>query len=98
MRSASAANVVDARHRAAVRQAQKQHVHALERLGARELQRRAAPQIGVREVDELAVEPLAGHLRHVEPRMAEQEPKQLAAGVAGGADDGGDDELETSVP
>ena len=42
----------------------------------------------MREVHELAVEPLARDLLHLEIRMGEREPEQLAAGVAGGADDG----------
>ena len=72
---------------AAVRQAEKQQVDAFQRLRAHELERRAPSQIRMREVDELPVEPLAGHLPDVDVRMGEEEPQQLAAGVAGRADD-----------
>ena len=52
-----------------------------------------SPQIRMREVNELAVEPLAGDLPHVELRMGEQQTQQFAAGVAGRADDGGGETL-----
>ena len=81
--------LVDARHRAAVRQTKKQHVHALEHLSTHELDRRPSPQIGVREMYELAIEALARHLRDRHLRMAEQETKDLAACVSGAADDSG---------
>jgi hypothetical protein len=42
----------------------------------------------MREVHELAVEPLACDLLDLEMGMREGEAKQLATGVAGGADDG----------
>ena len=49
---------------------------------------RPLAQIGMREVDELAVEPLARDLPDLEARMRQREAQQLAAGVAGRADDG----------
>ena len=81
--------LLDAANCAPVRQAEEQDVDPLQRLGPHELERRPAPQIGMREVHELAVQPLARHLPHVEAWMAEEQPDQLAAGVAGRADDGG---------
>ena len=98
MRSASEASSIDARHRAAVRQAEKQHVHALERLSTHELQGRAPPQIGMGEVDELAVQTLAGDLRHVDLRMVEQQPQQFPAGVPRGADNGGGETIARCTP
>jgi hypothetical protein len=41
----------------------------------------------MREVDELAVEPLARHLSHVHVGMREQKAEQFAAGVSGRAQD-----------
>ena len=61
--------VIDPAHRAAVRQAEEQQIAFLDRLRAHELQLRAFPQIGMREVHELAVEPLARDLLHLEMRM-----------------------------
>ena len=79
--------LIDPAHRAAVRQAEEDQIAFLDRLGAHELQLRASPQIGMREVDELAIEPLAGDLPDLEMRMREREPKKFAPGVTGGADD-----------
>ena len=87
MRSASVGELIDPAHRAAVRQAEKQQIAFLDRLRAHELQLRPLPQIRMREVDELAVEPLARDLLHLEIRMREREAQQFAAGVAGRADD-----------
>ena len=87
MRSASVDELIDAAHRAAVRQAEEQQVALLDRFRAHELELRALPQIRVREVDELAIEPLARDLLHLEMRMGKREAQQFTAGVAGRADD-----------
>ena len=87
MRSASVDEVVDAAHRAAVRQAEEQQVALLDRFRAHELELRALAQVGMREVDELAIEPFARDLLHLEMRMRQREAKQFAAGVAGRAND-----------
>ena len=42
----------------------------------------------MREVDELAIEPFARNLLHLEVGVREREAKQFAPGVAGRADDG----------
>ena len=80
--------MVDAAHRAAVRQPEEEQVAFLNRLRPHELQLRSLPEVGVREVHELAVEPLAGDLLYLQIRMCQREAEQFAAGVAGGADDG----------
>ena len=79
--------LIDPAHRAAVRQAEEQQIAFLDRFRSHELQLRAFAKIRMREVDELAVEPLARDLLHLEMRMREREAQQFAAGIAGGADD-----------
>ena len=81
--------LIDAACRTSMWQAQKQEIHALQRLGPHELQCRSPAQVGVCEVNELTVETFAGHLPDIEPRMVEQQSKQFAAGVARRANDGG---------
>lgn len=65
--------LVDAAHGAAVWQTQEQHVHLVECIGTHELQRRATPQIGMREMDKLSVETLAGDLPDLKARMGKQQ-------------------------
>ena len=66
--------LIDPAHRAAVGQAEKQQIAFLDRIRSHELQLRAAAQVGMREMHELAVEPLARDLLDVELRMREREP------------------------
>ena len=61
--------------RAPVRQAQEEQIHALNSLGSHEFERCPAPQVRVREMDELAVEPFAGDLANVDVRVGQQQPQ-----------------------
>ena len=80
--------LIDPPHGAAVRQAQEQQIAFLDRLRAHELQLRAPPEIRVREVHELSVEPLARHLLHGDFGMRQREAQELASRIPGGANDG----------
>jgi hypothetical protein len=71
-----------------VGEAQKEHIDSVQRVGSYELQSRPTPEVGVREVQELTVQPLAGDLPHVEPRMTKQQTEELTSGVTGATDDG----------
>jgi hypothetical protein len=74
--------VIDPSHRAAVRQPEEQQIAFLDRLRAHELQLRALAEIRVREMHELAVEPFARDLLHLEMRVGKGETQQLAARIS----------------
>jgi hypothetical protein len=82
---------IDRLHRAAVRQAEEQHVAGLELIERDEFQLARGAQVRVSEVDEGACISLARDLRDVDLRVREQQAQQLAPGVAGRAGDGGTD-------
>jgi len=82
---------VDAGHGTAVWQAKEQQIAGGEAVCGRKLEARAPPKVGVREVHELTVEPLAGDLLHANVRVLQQQAEQFASGVAGGADNRGGD-------
>src|SRR5205085_11842950 len=78
--------MIDTAHGAAVRQPEKEQIALLDRLGSDELELRALPQVRMREMHELAIQPLTGDLLHLEIRMGQRQTQQFAAGIAGGAD------------
>ena len=59
----------------------------LDLVGIAEFQRRALAQVGMHLVDVLAQVAARGDLAHLDLGMPEQQAQQLAAGVAGAADD-----------
>src|SRR5689334_7279415 len=65
--------MIDAAHRAAVGQTEKQQIAFLDRFGSNEFQLRAFTKVRMREVYELAIEPLARDLLHLELRMRQGE-------------------------
>ena len=75
------AKLVDARHRLPVGQAKEQHVAGLELRGGGELQSRRGTQVRVRVVHELPGQTLRRHLTHLDVRVEQEQPQQLAAGV-----------------
>ena len=59
--------------RAPVGQAQEEQIHALNRLGSDEFECGPPPQVRVRKMDELAVEPFAGDLANGDVRMGQEQ-------------------------
>jgi hypothetical protein len=71
-----------------MRECEKQQIDGLQPFRPHELQRRTPPEVRMREVDELTVEPFARHLTKVKARVAEKQAQQLATRVTRSADDG----------
>ena len=82
------AEVVDARRRLPVGQAQEEHVAGGELGQGGELEPGGAPQIGMRAVHEAPCVALRCRLRHFDSGVPEQQPEQLPARVARSAGDG----------
>ena len=82
------AELVDPLGRLAVGQAQEEHIAGSELGDRAELLTGDAAQIGMHAVHEASRVPFRGRLGHLESGMSEQQPEQLAPGVAGSADDG----------
>ena len=79
---------LDALHGLAMGQTQEQHIARLQLIHLAELELGALAQVGMGLEGELARVALRGHLAHLHPRVSQQQAQQLAAGVAGRADDG----------
>ncbi len=82
MRGASAGEVLDLAHGAAVGQAEKEQVGRFQLARADKLQLGAPAQVGMREVDEVAGVAFAGDLPDHHVRVVQQQAQQFAAGVA----------------